>query len=133
MTGKRPRLPPFLVVRPYRWVALFLGTVSLPRTLHYGRRLRPEHWRATVATGTVKWFNPTKGYGFIQPETGGKDVFVHISAVEKAGYTGLAEGAKVSFDVVPNRGKESAEKFEDPLSGRSGRRSSSARGSVQRP
>ncbi len=62
-----------------------------------------------VAMGTVKWFNPTKGYGFIRPDTGGKDVFVHISAVEKAGYTGLAEGAKVTFDVVPNRGKESAE------------------------
>jgi cold shock protein len=53
--------------------------------------------------------NATKGYGFIQPDGGGKDVFVHISAVEKAGYTGLAEGAKVSFDVVMNRGKESAE------------------------
>ena len=62
-----------------------------------------------MAIGTVKWFNPTKGYGFIQPDTGGKDVFVHISAVERAGYTGLAEGAKVTFDVVPNRGKESAE------------------------
>ena len=62
-----------------------------------------------MATGTVKWFNATKGYGFIQPDGGGKDVFVHISAVEKAGYTGLAEGAKVSFDVVANRGKESAE------------------------
>jgi cold shock protein len=59
-----------------------------------------------VANGTVKWFNPTKGYGFIQPDSGGKDVFVHISAVEKAGYTTLAEGAKVSFDVVSNRGKE---------------------------
>jgi CspA family cold shock protein len=59
--------------------------------------------------GTVKWFNVTKGYGFIQPDTGGKDVFVHISAVEKAGYTSLAEGAKVSFEIVPNRGKESAE------------------------
>jgi CspA family cold shock protein len=57
----------------------------------------------------VKWFNATKGYGFIQPDGGGKDVFVHISAVEKAGYTSLADGAKVSFDVVPNRGKESAE------------------------
>jgi cold shock protein len=57
----------------------------------------------------VKWFNATKGYGFIQPDGGGKDVFVHISAVEKAGYTGLAEGAKVSFDVVADRGKESAE------------------------
>ena len=62
-----------------------------------------------MATGTVKWFNATKGYGFIQPDGGGKDVFVHISAVEKAGYTSLADGAKVSFDVVPNHGKESAE------------------------
>ena len=62
-----------------------------------------------MAMGTVKWFNSTKGYGFIQPDLGGKDVFVHISAVEKAGYTSLAEGAKVSFDVVTNRGKESAE------------------------
>ncbi|MCD9112898.1 MULTISPECIES: cold-shock protein [Bradyrhizobium] len=62
-----------------------------------------------MAMGTVKWFNPTKGYGFIQPDSGGKDVFVHISAVEKAGFTSLAEGAKVSFDVVNNRGKDSAE------------------------
>jgi CspA family cold shock protein len=62
-----------------------------------------------MAMGTVKWFNATKGYGFIQPDGGGKDVFVHISAVEKAGYTSWAEGAKVSFEVVANRGKESAE------------------------
>jgi cold shock protein len=62
-----------------------------------------------MAMGTVKWFNATKGYGFIQPDGGGKDVFVHISAVEKAGYTSLAEGAKVSFEVVANRGKESVE------------------------
>jgi cold shock protein len=62
-----------------------------------------------VATGTVKGFNPTKGYGFIQPDGGGRDVFVHISAVEKAGYSSLQEGAKVSFDIVSNRGKESAE------------------------
>lgn len=59
--------------------------------------------------GTVKWFNSTKGYGFIQPDQGGKDVFVHISAVEKAGLSGLNEGAKVSYDLVSNRGKESAE------------------------
>jgi CspA family cold shock protein len=62
-----------------------------------------------VATGTVKWFNPAKGFGFIQPDGGGKDVFVHISAVEKAGLSTLNEGAKVSYEVVPNRGKESAE------------------------
>jgi CspA family cold shock protein len=62
-----------------------------------------------VATGTVKWFNGQKGYGFIAPDTGGKDVFVHISAVEKAGFSSLVEGAKVTFDVVANRGKESAE------------------------
>jgi CspA family cold shock protein len=62
-----------------------------------------------VPTGKVKWFNATKGYGFIAPDNGGKDVFVHISAVERAGYSSLAEGAKVSFDIVANRGKESAE------------------------
>jgi cold shock protein len=62
-----------------------------------------------VATGIVKWFNATKGYGFIQPDTGGKDVFVHISAVERAGFSSLVEGAKVTFDIVPNRGKKSAE------------------------
>jgi cold shock protein len=63
-----------------------------------------------MPSGTVKRFNPTKGYGFTQPEGGGgKDVFVHISAVEKAGFTSLAEGAKVTYDIVANRGKESAE------------------------
>ncbi|HEY5131990.1 MAG TPA: cold-shock protein [Bradyrhizobium sp.] len=62
-----------------------------------------------MATGIVKWFNGQKGYGFIQPDAGGKDVFVHISAVEKAGLSSLNEGAKVSFDVVANKGKESAE------------------------
>ncbi len=62
-----------------------------------------------MATGTVKWFNPAKGYGFIQPANGGKDVFVHISAVEKAGLSGLNEGATVSYEIVANRGKDSAE------------------------
>jgi CspA family cold shock protein len=64
-----------------------------------------------MATGTVKWFNPTKGYGFIQPQTGGggKDVFVHISAVEKAGLTSLNEGQHVEYELVTNRGKTSAE------------------------
>ena len=62
-----------------------------------------------MAIGTVKWFNPTKGYGFIQPDNGGKDVFVHISAVEKAGLNTLNEGDKVSYEEKENRGKSSAE------------------------
>ena len=62
-----------------------------------------------MATGIVKWFNAKKGFGFIQPDTGGKDVFVHISAVERAGLSTLNEGAKVSYEVVANRGKELAE------------------------
>jgi CspA family cold shock protein len=62
-----------------------------------------------VPTGKVKWFNATKGFGFIAPDSGGKDVFVHVSAVERAGYSSLAEGAKVTYDIVANRGKESAE------------------------
>jgi cold shock protein len=67
-----------------------------------------EIWQ--VAVGTVKWFNTTKGYGFIKPDGGGPDVFVHISAVEKAGYAGLADGAKVSYELVSGRsGKVSAE------------------------
>ena len=64
-----------------------------------------------MTTGTVKWFNGQKGYGFIQPEDGSKDVFVHISAVERAGLRGLNEGQKVSFEIVADRktGKSSAE------------------------
>jgi CspA family cold shock protein len=62
-----------------------------------------------VTTGVVKWFNATKGFGFIQLDSGGKDVFVHISAVEKAGLSSLIEGAKVSFEEVANKGKTSAE------------------------
>jgi CspA family cold shock protein len=64
-----------------------------------------------MATGTVKWFNPTKGYGFIQPQAGGKDIFVHISAVERAGLSTLNEGQVVEYEVVANRGKEAAEKL----------------------
>jgi CspA family cold shock protein len=64
----------------------------------------------TMATGTVKWFNPTKGYGFIEPADGSKDVFVHISAVERAGIASLNEGAKVSYDLQAGQnGKSSAE------------------------
>ena len=63
-----------------------------------------------MATGTVKWFNPTKGFGFIEPSDGGKDVFVHISAVERAGLNSLNEGQKVSYELERDArsGKESA-------------------------
>jgi cold shock protein len=61
-----------------------------------------------MAIGTVKWFNATKGFGFIVPQDGGKDVFVHITAVQKAGLQGLNENQKVSYDVVTERGKAAA-------------------------
>jgi CspA family cold shock protein len=61
-----------------------------------------------MASGTVKWFNSMKGYGFIQPQSGGKDVFVHISAVERAGLSTLNEGQQVDYEIVSDRGKESA-------------------------
>lgn len=61
-----------------------------------------------MANGTVKWFNPTKGFGFIQPEGGGNDVFVHVSAVEKSGLRSLNEGQKVSYQVANERGKTAA-------------------------
>lgn len=66
-----------------------------------------------MATGTVKWFNATKGFGFIQPDSGGQDVFVHISAVERAGLDDLREGQKVSYEVTPDKrsGKSSAEQL----------------------
>ena len=62
-----------------------------------------------MARGTVKWFNSQKGYGFVQSQGGGKDVFVHISAVEKAGLPGLNEGQVIDYEEVSNRGKTSAE------------------------
>ena len=61
-----------------------------------------------MPSGKVKWFNPTKGYGFIQPVGGGQDVFVHISAVERAGLSSLNEGQEIEFEVVNERGKNSA-------------------------
>jgi cold shock protein len=63
------------------------------------RQARRQKGNASMPQGTVKWFNPTKGYGFIAPDTGGKDVFVHISAVQKAGLRSLSEGQKIDFEV----------------------------------
>jgi CspA family cold shock protein len=74
-----------------------------------GRRAEADRTRSLIMpTGTVKWFNETKGYGFIQPDGGSKDVFVHISAVQQSGLSGLRDGQSVSFDVVQDRGKDSA-------------------------
>jgi CspA family cold shock protein len=72
--------------------------------------LRVDHllWRLKMPIGTVKFFNAAKGFGFIAPEAGDKDVFVHVSAVENAGMSTLAEGQRVSFDVVTERGKLAA-------------------------
>jgi cold shock protein len=80
-------------------------------TRRVGNNRFSEHWRRRMATGVVKWFNGQKGFGFIQPDNGGPDVFVHISAVERAGLLGLAEGQKLSFEAKadPRRGKTSAE------------------------
>jgi CspA family cold shock protein len=82
------------------------------RTLRDGRAAGDAHWRfqrrPNMAQGTVKFFNTQKGYGFIQPADGGKDVFVHISAVERAGMSDLHEGQKLSYDVVSERGKLAA-------------------------
>lgn len=61
-----------------------------------------------MPTGTVKWFNPTKGYGFIEPDTGGPDVFVHISEVERAGLSSLNEGQKIGYEAVANKGRTAA-------------------------
>jgi len=61
-----------------------------------------------MATGTVKWFNPSKGFGFIEPEAGGNDVFVHISAVEQSGLSTLDEGQKIEYEVQEEKGKQSA-------------------------
>lgn len=69
-----------------------------------------------MSQGTVKWFNTQKGFGFIQPDDGSKDVFVHISAVERAGMSSLNEGQKIAFDLIDNRktGKSSAENLREP-------------------
>jgi CspA family cold shock protein len=76
-----------------------------PRRIRLEKRVDGD---ADMATGTVKWFNPTKGFGFIQPDSGGTDVFVHITAVQKAGLQGLDENAKVEYELESQRGKTSA-------------------------
>ncbi len=69
-----------------------------------------QRMRVIMPTGVVKWFNPSKGFGFIRPDEGGKDVFVHVSTVERAGLQSLTEGQKVEYDLVPGRdGKLAAE------------------------
>lgn len=79
--------------------------IPVPRKRLWGASTKDE----TMPTGTVKWFNTSKGYGFIAPDDGGKDIFVHISAVERAGLTGLADNQKVSYDLVEGRdGRQSA-------------------------
>src|ERR1700730_142592 len=77
---------------------------------HQAERLRPT-LETRMATGTVKWFNPTKGYGFIEPTGAGKDMFVHISAVEQGGLSTLNEGQSIEYEIESNRGKESAVKL----------------------
>ncbi len=87
-----------------RWLRLFPGDPA-------GLRRAPNACqgdKSVMATGTVKWFNATKGFGFIQPDDGGKDVFVHISAVEKAGMRGLDEGQKLNYEETEERGKNAA-------------------------
>jgi CspA family cold shock protein len=84
-----------------RSAVVFVGSRAYGRTSKAGDK--------RMAVGTVKWFNSQKGYGFIQPQSGGKDVFVHISAVEKAGLSGLNEGQVVEYEEVSSKGKTSAE------------------------
>src|ERR1700739_315644 len=85
-------------------------TVALAAAKVHGAAATPFKTQEMImAKGTVKWFNPTKGYGFIQPSNGGKDVFVHISEVAKAGLSTLNEGQPVEYEEIANRGKTSAE------------------------
>jgi len=93
-----------------RWRAGYDNAMRKKKSDH-GQQRVCEHWRRKMATGVVKWFNGQKGFGFIQPDNGGPNVFVHISAVERAGLQGLAEGQKISFEAKanPRCGKTSAE------------------------
>jgi CspA family cold shock protein len=81
---------------------------KLPPLPDAERQGDPPYQEAVMTTGTVKWFNAQKGYGFIEPSDGGNDVFVHISAVERAGLSSLREGQKVKYEIARDRGKDSA-------------------------
>jgi len=84
---------------------------SQPRCVWVARDVRAIGFKleeAAMAQGTVKWFNSVKGYGFIRPSDGSSDVFVHVTAVERAGLSGLAEGQKISYDIATERGKTAA-------------------------
>jgi CspA family cold shock protein len=100
----------FFPLKSSVWLGLLLANAGTSNEQH-AARLRHEttrcHFvrRIYMAKGTVKWFNPAKGFGFIQPEDGGKDVFVHISAVEKAGWRTLNEGQKISYELLTEKGK----------------------------
>jgi CspA family cold shock protein len=112
--GKGRKVPRACVRFIYAVARLWLRRLQLRPTKKYARVGCVMYIKAAgeirlMATGTVKWFNPTKGYGFIQPQGGGQDIFVHISAVERAGLSTLNEGQHVEFEVVSNRGKSSAE------------------------
>jgi CspA family cold shock protein len=93
IAGRTPRFP-------------FPNKPDRPRTRQTDQERRKES--ANMATGTVKWFNATKGFGFIMPQDGGKDVFVHITAVQAAGLKGLNDGQKVTYEVAMERGKAAA-------------------------
>jgi CspA family cold shock protein len=112
--ARQPGLPSTAVIRRIaeleNTIAAVLALIEELRPFSGAALMHPAVKGHPMATGTVKWFNEQKGYGFIQPDQGGKDVFVHISAVERSGMRGLAEGQKVSYDVEADRrsGKESA-------------------------
>lgn len=92
------------------WIkALTYQAVVVPGLLQAGSGLSSQREKeAQLANGTVKWFNPTRGYGFIQPDEGGKDVFVHVSAVERAGLRTLNDGQRVSYELATHNGRQSA-------------------------
>src|SRR5215218_10760961 len=112
--ARQPGLPSTATIRRIadleNTIAAVLALIEELRPSSGAALIPPAVKGHPMATGTVKWFNETKGYGFIQPDQGGKDVFVHISAVERSGMNGLAEGMKVTYDVEADRrtGKESA-------------------------